>query len=107
MMFMPDGIKATIDLMEAEASKLTIHSSYNLSAISFNPGDIAREIKKHIPEFEITYKPDFRQKIAESWPQSIDDSYAKKDWGWKYEYDLGSMTDIMLKEISSKLLVKA
>ncbi len=107
MMFMPDGIKATIDLMEADSSKLTIRSSYNLSAISFNPADIAAEIKKHIPEFEISYEPDFRQKIAESWPQSIDDSYAKKDWGWNYKYDLSSMTDIMLNEIGKKLLVKA
>jgi nucleoside-diphosphate-sugar epimerase len=103
MMFMPDGIKSTIDLMEADASKLTIRSSYNLSAISFNPAEIAAEIKKHIPEFEISYKPDFRQQIAESWPQSIDDSYARKEWGWKHEYDLASMTEIMLKEVAKKL----
>ncbi len=103
MMFMPDAINATINLMEAEASKLTIRSSYNLSGISFNPGEIAAEIKKHIPEFEITYKPDFRQKIAESWPQSIDDGTARKDWGWKHKYDLSTMTDIMLKEIKKKL----
>ncbi len=79
MMFMPDAIEGTIGLMEAEASKLTIRSSYNLSALSFNPKEIAAEIKKRIPEFEITYKPDFRQKIAESWPQSIDDSVAQND----------------------------
>jgi nucleoside-diphosphate-sugar epimerase len=103
MMFMPDGIKGTIDLMEADASKVKIRSSYNLSAISFSPLEIAAEIKKHIPEFEITYKPDFRQKIAESWPQSIDDSAARKDWGWKHDYDLRTMTDIMLKEIGKKL----
>ncbi len=106
MMFMPDGIKATIDLMEADSSKLTIRSSYNLSAISFGPSEIAAEIKKHIREFTISYDPDFRQKIAESWPQSIDDSYARRDWGWKYKYDLSSMTEIMLNEISKKLLVK-
>lgn len=103
MMFMPDGIKATIDLMEADASKITVRSSYNLSAISFNPAEIAEVIKKHIPGFEITYKPDFRQKIAESWPQSIDDSTARKDWGWKHQYDLEWMSEIMLKEIKKKI----
>jgi nucleoside-diphosphate-sugar epimerase len=103
MMFMPDGIKATIDIMEAEDKNLTISSSYNISAISFTPEELANEIKKHIPEFEITYKPDFRQKIAESWPESIDDSTARKDWGWKHKYDLSSMTGIMLKEIGKKL----
>lgn len=103
MMFMPDGIKGTLDLMEADASKLTIHSSYNLSGISFSPKEIAAEIKKHIPEFEITYKPDFRQQIAESWPQSIDDSAARKDWGWKYSYGLEEMTRVMLEEIKKKI----
>lgn len=103
MMFMPDAIEGTIGLMEAEASKLTIRSSYNLSALSFNPKEIAAEIKKRIPEFEITYKPDFRQKIAESWPQSIDDSVAQNDWGWKYKYGLSEMTDIMLEEIGKKI----
>ena len=103
MMFMPDGIKGTIDLMEADASKLTIHSSYNMSGISFSPKEIAAEINKHIPDFEITYKPDFRQQIAESWPQSIDDSIAKKDWGWKHSYGLEEMTKVMLYEIKKKL----
>ena len=103
MMFMPDAIEGTIGLMEAEASKLTIRSSYNLSALSFNPKEIAAEIKKRIPEFEITYKPDFRQKIAESWPQSIDDSVAQNDWGWKFKYGLSEMTDIMLEEIGKKI----
>ena len=103
MMFMPDGIKGTIDLMEADASKLTIHSSYNMSGISFSPKEIAAEINKHIPDFEITYKPDFRQQIAESWPQSIDDSIAKKDWGWKHSYGLEEMTKVMLNEIKKKL----
>jgi nucleoside-diphosphate-sugar epimerase len=103
MMFMPDAIKATIDLMEADAKKLKVRSSYNLGGISFDPKQLAVEIKKHIPNFKITYKPDFRQKIADSWPKSIDDSVARKDWGWKHEYDLKKMTKIMLDEIKKKL----
>lgn len=103
MMFMPDAIKGTIDLVEAPAEKVKIRSSYNLSGISFDPKELATEIKKHIPEFTITYKPDFRQQIAESWPASIDDTEAKNDWGWKQEYDISKMTDIMLKEIKKKL----
>ncbi|CAN5418245.1 NAD-dependent epimerase/dehydratase family protein [soil metagenome] len=99
MMFMPDAIKATIDLMEADKSKLSIKSSYNVAAISFDPEQIASEIKKTIPDFKISYKPDFRQQIAESWPQSIDDSVARKDWGWKHKYDLAAMSKIMLEEI--------
>lgn len=106
MMFMPDAIKGTIDLMEADASNLTIHSGYNLSGISFDPAQLAAEIKKHIPKFSITYKPDFRQAIADSWPQSIDDSVAKADWNWKHEYDLEKMTRIMIKEISKKVILK-
>lgn len=103
MMFMPDAIESTIKLMEADADKLTIRSSYNLGGISFNPEEIANEIKKHIPDFKITYKPDFRQKIAESWPASIDDSVARKDWDCKYEYDLAKMTKVMLEEVGKKL----
>jgi nucleoside-diphosphate-sugar epimerase len=103
MLFMPDAIKATIQLMEIDADKLSLRSSYNLGGISFTPKELSAEIKKHIPDFEITYKPDFRQKIAESWPKSIDDSTARKDWGWKMRYDLPAMTDIMLKEIKKKL----
>ena len=103
MMFMPDAIRATIDLVEAPAEKVKIRSSYNLSGISFDPKGLAAEIKKHIPEFTITYKPDFRQQIAESWPGSIDDAEARADWGWKHEYDIVKMTDIMLKEIKRKL----
>lgn len=103
MMFMPDAIKATIDLMEADASKLSLRSSYNIAGISFTPAGIAAEIKKHIPEFEITYKPDFRQAIADSWPASINDEVAKKDWGLAYEYDLPKMTTVMLEEIRKKL----
>lgn len=103
MMFMPDAIRGTIELMESDASKLSVHSSYNLSGISFSPKELADEIKKIKPDFEITYKPDFRQQIAESWPQSIDDSCAKKDWGWQHEYDLAKMTKIMLKKVLLKL----
>lgn len=103
MMFMPDAIRATIDLMETDTANVKIRSSYNLSGISFNPKEIAEEIKKRIPNFTITYKPDFRQQIAESWPASIDDSEARKDWGWKHEYDLSKMTDIMLEEVKKKV----
>lgn len=103
MLFMPDAIKATIDLMEAERSRLTIHSSYNLGGFSITPEELAAEIKKHIPAFEISYSPDFRQQIADSWPQSVDDTIARMDWGFNYEYDLEKMSGIMLKEIRKKL----
>jgi len=99
MMYMPDAIKATIELMEAPANKISVRTSYNISGMSFSPKEIAAEIKQHIPEFEITYKPDSRQNIANSWPQSIDDSVARNDWGWHHEYDLARMTDDMLKNI--------
>jgi len=100
MMYMPDAIKATIELMEAPASKISIRTSYNISGMSFSPKEIAAEIKKHIPEFEITYKEDYRQSIANSWPQSIDDAVARKDWGWKEEYNLSTMVKDMLENIS-------
>ena len=103
MMFMPDAIRGTIDLMESDADKIKIRSSYNLEGISFCPKRLAAEITKHIPNFTITYKPDFRQKIAESWPESIDDSAARKDWGWKHEYDLAAMVNIMLEEVKKKI----
>lgn len=99
MMYMPDAIRATIELMEAPAENISIRTSYNLSAMSFSPKEIAVEIKKHIPEFEISYNPDYRQQIANSWPQSIDDSVARADWGWKHEYDLATMTEDMLKNL--------
>jgi nucleoside-diphosphate-sugar epimerase len=105
MMYMPDCLKCTVDLMEADASKL-VHRSYNITAMSFTPKDIANEIKKHIPEFEIDYEPDFRQQIAETWPRSIDDSVAREEWGWKPEYDLASMTKDMLEKLSKKLGIK-
>lgn len=101
MMYMPDAIRATIELMEAPADKLTVRTSYNVGAISFSPEEIAAEIKKHIPEFEVTYSPDYRQKIADSWPQSIDDSVARKDWNWKPQYDLETMTREMLQNLGN------
>jgi hypothetical protein len=100
---MPDAIKATIEIMDADASKLSLRSSYNVAGICFDPKTLAAEIKKYIPDFMITYKPDFRQAIADSWPACIDDSVARKDWNLTYEYDLGKMTRVMLEEIGKKL----
>lgn len=99
MMYMPDAIRATIELMEAPASKINIRTSYNISGMSFSPKEIAAEIRKHIPEFAMNYKPDYRQQIANSWPQSIDDSVARSDWGWKEEFDLEKMTRDMLDNL--------
>src|SRR6476620_1735363 len=96
MMYMPDAIRATIELMEADAKNITIRTSYNISGMSFSPNEIGREIQKHIPGFAITYQPDYRQSIAESWPQSIDDTIAKNDWKWKPAYNLESMSTDML-----------
>ena len=99
MMYMPDAIRATIELMEADAEKIKVRTSYNLSGMSFSPEEITAEIKKHVPDFTTTYKPDYRQAIADSWPQSIDDSVARKGWGWKEEYDLSAMTKDMLENL--------
>jgi nucleoside-diphosphate-sugar epimerase len=99
MMYMPDAIRATIELMEAPSEKIKVRTSYNISGMSFSPVEIAEEIKKHVPDFNITYKQDYRQAIADSWPQSIDDSVARKDWGWKEEYDLKSMVKDMLSNL--------
>lgn len=99
MMYMPDAIKATIGIMQTDSQKVKIRSSYNLSGFSFSPKEIALEIKKHIPNFNISYKPDSRQQIADSWPKSIDSSEASKDWGWKPEYDLAGMTIDMIKNL--------
>ena len=96
MMFMDDAIKATIDIMDAKQEDIKIKSSYNLSAVSFTPKEITQSIKKHIPEFTITYNPDFRQKIADSWPKSIDDSRAREDWNWKHSFSLDDITKEML-----------
>jgi nucleoside-diphosphate-sugar epimerase len=100
-MYMPDAIRATIELMEAPSEKITTRTSYNISAMSFSPEEIAAEIKKHIPEFTIGYTPDYRQAIANSWPSSIDDSVARNDWHWKPEFDLSAMTVDMLKNLKS------
>lgn len=102
MMYMPDAIRGTIQLMEASADKINVRSGYNFSGFSIAPKDVAAEIKKHIPDFTIAYEPDFRQQIAESWPQSIDDSVAARDWGWQPQYDLASMTKDMLENISKQ-----
>ncbi|MEJ7609982.1 MAG: NAD-dependent epimerase/dehydratase family protein [Ferruginibacter sp.] len=99
MMYMPDAIRATIELMEADAKSISIRTSYNISGMSFSPKEITNEIKKHVIDFDTVYKPDYRQAIANSWPQSIDDSVAKKDWGWKNAYDLAEMTRDMLENL--------
>ena len=101
MMYMDDGIRATIELMEANPKKLMIHTSYNLAAISFTAAELAKEINKHM-KVKVAYKPDHRQKIADSWPQSIDDSVARRDWGWKHEYNLDKMTRVMIRELKKK-----
>jgi nucleoside-diphosphate-sugar epimerase len=99
MMYMPDAIRGTIELMEAPAENIKVRTSYNISAMSFAPQEIAAEIKSHIPEFIINYAPDYRQDIANSWPQSIDDSNARTDWGWKPDFDLKRMTSDMLSNL--------
>ncbi len=102
MMYMPDCIKATIDLAEADFDNLKHHSDFNVAAISFNPQQLAEEIKKHKPDFEITYKTDYRQAIADSWPWTIDDSAAREEWNWNPAYDLASMTKDMLEKLEEK-----
>lgn len=96
MMYMPDAIRATLELMQAPEANVKVRSSYNLGGISFTPADITEAIRKHIPDFKVDYAPDFRQAIADSWPGSIDDSVAQEQWGWKAQYDLDSMTSDML-----------
>ncbi len=103
MMYMPDALRATIELMEAPAEAITQRGSYNLAGVSFTPAEIAAEIKKHIPDFQIDYAPDFRQAIAASWPQRIDDGVAQADWGWKLEYDLAAMAQDMLTQLRPQL----
>jgi threonine 3-dehydrogenase len=102
MLYMDDAIRATLQLMEAPAAKLTVRSSYNLAGTSFSPQEVAAEITKHLPDFKITYNPDFRQAIANSWPESIDDSVARKDWNWKPKYDLAAMTTDMLTHLKHR-----
>jgi len=103
MMYMDDAIRATMELMEAPKEKLSTHMAYNLSAMSFSPKEISEEIQKQFPDFTITYVPDHRQKIADSWPKSIDDSMARMDWGWKEEYDIPKMAETMLVNLRAKL----
>ncbi len=102
LMYMPDCIKGTIDLMQTDFSKLKHHCDFNIGSMSFTAGELAQAIKKRIPEFEIYYEPDFRQAIADSWPNDVDDTAAREEWGWKPEYDLDTMTDDMLKNIRIK-----
>jgi nucleoside-diphosphate-sugar epimerase len=106
MMFMEDAIRATLNLMEAPIDKIGIRSSYNLSGCDFTPEEIANEIKEHVSDFEIAYDPDYRQSIAESWPSSIDDSQAREDWGWKEEYSLKDLVNVMLENVNVDLLTQ-
>lgn len=99
MMYIDDAIRGTIEMMEADSQKINIRYGYNLSAMSFTPEEIYNQILSYYPDFKISYEPDFRQEIASSWTESIDDSQARKDWGWKEEYDLASMTSIMINEL--------
>lgn len=102
MMYMPDAVKSVLDLMDSDNEAITIRTSYNLTAFSFSAGELAEAIQKHVPGFECSYKPDFRQDIADSWPASIDDSRARRDWNWNPEYDLDSMVKDMLAHVARK-----
>jgi nucleoside-diphosphate-sugar epimerase len=99
MMYMNDAVSATIQLMQAKPADVKLRTGYNLAAIDFTPEEMASEIKKYIPDFKISYKPDFRQEIADSWPSSIDDSDARQDWNWEHKFDLSAMTTDMLENI--------
>ena len=103
MMYMPDALKGTVDFMEADPSKVPRHLGYNMAAISFSAGELAKEITNHIPGFTVSYSPDSRQKIADSWPKSIDDKEARRDWGWAHKYDLKAMTSDMLDKLGPRL----
>ncbi len=105
MMHMEDAIRATIGIMQAPAEDIRIRGSYNLAGISFSPKEIAAEIRKHLPHFNMTYKPDFRQAIADSWPKSIDDSRAKQDWGWQEKYTLSSLVENMLSNLKERVTI--
>jgi nucleoside-diphosphate-sugar epimerase len=106
MMYMPDCIRATIELMEADLSRLKHHANFNLAALSFSPAELVAEIKKHIPELVCEYKPDFRQQIADSWPRTIDDTAAREEWGWKPQYDLKAMVADMLDKLRTRVGTK-
>ena len=103
MMYMPDAIKAAFSIMDAEPEKIRNRTAYNLTAMSFSAGELAEEIRKHIPDFRCAFEPDSRQAIADSWPVSIDDSLARADWGWEPDYDLGSMTTDMLRVLGERI----
>lgn len=100
MLYMDDAIRATLELMDAPADRLTVRTSYNLSGMSFTPAQLAAEIRRYKPDFSIRYQPDFRQKIAEAWPASIDDGSARADWGWKEQFGLEAMTKDMLEKLT-------
>lgn len=102
MMYMDDAVRATLSLMDAPAEKMKLRTSYNLAGMSFTPAEITAEIQKHYPEFRVSYQPDFRQAIADSWPESIDDADARNDWGWAPQFDLASMTAEMLSRLKEK-----
>lgn len=103
MIYMPDTIRATLMLMDADEAQLKHACEYNLASLTFSAGELAAEIQKRLPHFEIEYKPDFRQQIADSWPKTIDDSAAREEWGWQPEYNLGAMVDDMLEKLSARL----
>lgn len=102
MMYMEDALKATIAIMDAPRKEIKIRSSYNLAGVSYAPEEVAQSIQIHLPDFEISYEPDFRQAIADSWPESIDDSAAREDWGWKHQYGLEEITEVMLKNLKPR-----
>lgn len=102
MMYMDDAVRGTMELMEADPAKLTVTTSYNFAAISFTAEELVKEIQKHI-KVDVTYTPDFHQAIADSWPESIDDTSARTDWGWKHEFTLSKMTSVMIEELKKKL----
>lgn len=103
MMYMPDAIAAALDLMEADSARVKTHMGYNISAMSFSPGQLAESIRKRIPGFKCSFSPDSRQRIADSWPESIDDGNARRDWGWSPTYDLPKMTDDMIRRLARRL----
>jgi nucleoside-diphosphate-sugar epimerase len=106
MLYMPDAIRATLKLMEAPSNRVSVRTSYNLAGMSFTPEEVTASIRKEIPSFKVSYKPDFRQAIADSWPASIDDSAARTDWGWQPEFDLDAMTKDMLQHLALQYQVE-
>lgn len=103
MMYMPDALRAAIEIMEADRERIKLHAGYNVASMSFSPAQLAAEIRRHIPGFAVTYSPDYRQAIADSWPASVDDSAARKDWGWEPEYDLRAMVSEMIAKLRKRI----